>query len=378
MAHVEKRGPGRWRARYRGPDGRERSQTFERKVDAERWLAQVQADKARGQWVDPAAGRITFASWFAEWLATTTGLRPNTRQLYEYLGRRYLVPAFNSAELARITAIDVRRWLAGMRGTKLSPNTVAKAYRLLSRVMRTAVDEGLIAKSPCVIKGAGTEHTPEMRFATVEEVAELADAIGPRYRAMVLMAAFGGLRLGELGGLRRRRVNVLHRSVTVADILTEVNGRLDIGPPKTEAGKRTVVLPAFVLVDLERHLELWSEPGPDGLVFPAPDGGPMRRSNFRRRTWDPATEAVGLAGLRFHDLRHSAGTLTAVAGATTKELMARLGHSSPRAALIYQHATEERDGAIADALDRLVSQTLAASPRPEPPVPLRPTGGTVP
>ena len=200
MAHVEKRGPGRWRARYRGPDGRERSQTFDRKADAERWLAQVETDKARGQWVDPAAGRITFGSWFAEWLATTTSLRPNTRQLYEYLGRRYLVPAFNSAELARISAIDVRRWLAGMRRTKLSPNTVAKAYRLLSRVMRTAVDEGLIAKSPCVIKGAGTEHTPEMRFATVEEVSELAEAIGPRYRTMVLSAAFGGLRFGELGG----------------------------------------------------------------------------------------------------------------------------------------------------------------------------------
>ena len=131
MAHVEKRGPGRWRARYRGPDGRERSQTFDRKVDADRWLAQVETDKARGQWVDPAHGRITFATWFEEWMATATDLRPNTLALYEYLGRRYLVPAFGSTELAKITAIDVRRWLAGMRGTKLSANTVAKAYRLL-------------------------------------------------------------------------------------------------------------------------------------------------------------------------------------------------------------------------------------------------------
>ena len=97
----------------------------------------------------------------------------------------------------------------------------------------------------------------------------------------------------------------------------------------------------------------------------------MRRSNFRRRTWEPATHAVGVDGLRFHDLRHSAGTLSAVAGATTKELMARMGHSSPRAALIYQHATAERDGAIADALDRLVAGSLAASSRPEPPLPFR-------
>ena len=131
---------------------------------------------------------------------------------------------------------------------------------------------------------------------------------------------------------------------------------------------------AFLVDELAKHLEQWGEPGPEGLVFPAAEGGPMRRSNFRRRTWAPATCAVGVAGLRFHDLRHSAGTLSAVAGATTKELMARMGHSSPRAALIYQHATAERDGAIADALDRLVAGTLAASSRPEPPIRLRPTG----
>ena len=361
MAHVEKRGPGRWRARYRGPDGRERSQTFDRKVDAERWLAQVETDKARGQWVDPAAGRVTFGAWFAEWMATTTDLRPNTRQLYEYLGRRYLVPGFGSKELAKITAIDIRRWLAGMRGTKLSANTVAKAYRLLKHVMTTAADEGLIGRSPCVIKGAGTEHLPEMKFATVDQVAELADVVGPRYRALVLLAAFGGFRWGELGGLRRRRVDMLHRTVTVAEILTEVNGRLDIGPPKTEAGRRTVVLSAFLVDELASHLEQGGEPGPDGLVFPAPEGGPMRRSNFRRRTWEPATRAVGVPGLRFHDLRHSAGTLSAVAGATTKELMARMGHSSPRAALIYQHATAERDGRCSRPPGRRNSRGLVAA-----------------
>lgn len=374
MAHVEKRGPGRWRARYRGPDGRERSKTFDRKVDAERWLAQTETDKARGQWVDPAAGRLTFEEWWEDWSATVT-LRSSTRDLYAYLARRHLLPVFGRAELARITSTDVRRWLAGMRATKLSPNTVAKAYRLLARVMAAAVEDGRVGRSPCSVKGAGTERSPEMRFADVDQVAELADAVGPRYRALVLTAAFTGLRWGELAGLRRHRVNLLHRSLAVAEILTEVNGRLDVGPPKTDAGRRTVALSAFLVDELERHLEEWSEPGPDGLVFPAPDGGPMRRSNFRRRTWDPATRAAGVPGLRFHDLRHSAGTLAAVTGATTKELMARMGHSSPRAALIYQHATAERDGAIADALDALVAGALAASSRPDAPTPLRAMGG---
>ena len=163
----------------------------------------------------------------------------------------------------------------------------------------------------------------------------------------------------------------MYRTVAVAEILTEVNGKLDIGPPKTDAGRRTVVLSAFLVDELATHMAQRGEPGPEGLVFPAVEGGPMRRSNFRRRTWEPATRRVGVPGLRFHDLRHSAGTLSAVAGATTKELMARMGHSSPRAALIYQHATAERDEAIADALERLVAGTLAASSRPEPPLILR-------
>lgn len=368
MAQIEKRrqkrsdgslGPVRWRARYRGPDGRERSQTFPKRSDAEHWLASVEGEKARGTWLDPALGKVTFAVWLEDWTSTTSNLRPATLDLYAYLARRYLLPAFGQAPLAKITAQDVRSWLASMRATDLSPNTVAKAYRLLARVMGAAVEAGVIGRSPCVVRGASTERSPEMRFATVDQLAELANAVQPRYRALVLTAAYAGLRWGELAGLRRRRVNLLHATITVAEQLTEVNGRLEVGPPKTEAGRRAVALPAFLVVELEQHLASWSEPGPEGLVFPAPEGGPMRRSNFRRRAWEPAVRHLDLVGLRFHDLRHSAGTLTAVAGATTKELMARMGHSSPRAALIYQHATAERDAAVAAALD-----ALAASPRP--------------
>jgi Phage integrase family/Transposase len=192
-----------------------------------------------------------------------------------------------------------------------------------------------------------------MRFATVAQVAALAEAIGPRYRALVLVAAYGGLRWGELVGLRVRRVDLLHGRVTVA----EVNGRLIPGPPETEAGRRTVTLPAVAAVALAEHLAEFAEPGPDGLVFPAPQGGYLRRSNFRRRWWLQATRAAGLEGLRFHDLRHSAATLALAAGANTRELMERMGHTSPTMALRYQHVMAGRDQAIAlaharAALDR--------------------------
>jgi integrase len=244
-----------------------------------------------------------------------------------------------------------------MRATQLSPSTIAKAYRLLGRVMGAAIDEGVVGRSPCTIKGASVERSPEMRCPSLEQVHQLADAVPEQSRAMIYTAALAGLRWGELAGLRRHRVDLLHRTVTVAEQLTEVNGRLDFGAPKTETSVRTVALPALLVDALDAQLIRWTEPGADGLVFPAQEGGPMRRSNFRRRVWAPAVGRVGLSGLRFHDLRHTAGTQAAVAGATTKELMARLGHSSPRAALIYQHATAERDAKLAAQLDLLAARS---------------------
>jgi integrase len=204
-----------------------------------------------------------------------------------------------------------------------------------------------------------------MRFASVAQVAALAEAIGPRYGALVLVAAYGGLRWGELVGLRVKRVDLLHGRVTVAEQVAEVNGQLIPGPPKTEAGRRTVTLPAVAAVALAEHLANFAEPGPEGLVFPAPQGGYLRRSNFRRRWWVPATRAVGVQGLRVHDLRHSAATMALAAGANTRELMERMGHTSPAVALRYQHVMAGRDQAIAAALDELVQ--AAANLPPERP-----------
>jgi hypothetical protein len=165
-----------------------------------------------------------------------------------------------------------------------------------------------------------------MRFATVAQVAALASAIAPRYRALILVAAYGGLRWGELVGLRVKRVDLRHGRVTVAEQVSEVNGQLIPSPPKTEAGRRTVTLPAVAAVALAEHLAEYAEHGADGLVFPGPEGGYLRRSNFRRRWWLRATRAAGVEGLRFHDLRHSAATLALAAGSRPT---ARSGTPSP-------------------------------------------------
>ena len=314
-------------------------------------------------WADPKLGRITLAEWAKRWQTTTTNLRPTTRDLYAYLLRRFLLPTFGKAALSSIDPLSVRSWLANLQAQQLSPSTIAKAYRLLSRILGAAVEAGYLLRNPCTVKGAGQERAPEMRFATVAQVAALADAIGPRYRALVLVAAYGGLRWGELVGLRAKRVDLLHGWVTVAEQVAEVNGQLLPSLPKTEAGRRTVTLPAVAAVALAEHLAEFAQPGPEGLVFPAPQGGYLRRSNFRRRWWVPATRAAGVEGLRVHDLRHSAATLALAAGASTRELMERMGHTSPAVALRYQHVMAGRDQAIATALDELIQAAANLPPK---------------
>ena len=279
-------------------------------------------------------------------------LAPATQDLYRYLLRKHVVPRFGSMAVERITAAEVQAWLADLHRSELSSNTAAKAYRCLSGAMDGDVDAGLIARSPCTLKGAGTERHAEMKVATPEQVAELAAAVGPRWEALVFAAAYTGLRWGELAGLRRRGVDLERKLVTVTRKLGEVNGQLSFSPPKTAAGKRTIGMPSFVARSLAVHIDLYALPGAEGLVFPSADGQPMRRSNFRRRVWEPATTEVGMTGFRFHDLRHTAATLAAASGTSLKALMARIGHASAAAALRYQHVIDGQDAEIVSYLER--------------------------
>jgi integrase len=307
MGHVERRvwtSKVSYRARYRDPAGRERSKTFGRKADAERWLAEVEHAKTRGLWTDPRLGRIRFADWLTAWWATTTNLRPTTRARDETLLRRHALPRFGQLPLAAIGQLEVRSWVAQLSAEGLAPATVVKAYQLLGKVLAAAVDAGYLAQSPCRNVPLPKIEREEMRFLTPAEIVDLAEAIHVRYRALVFVGAYGGLRIGELAGLRPSRVDLLAGAVTVAEILTEVKGKLIAGPPKTRAGRRTVGLPPFVVRELKAHLAAAQRPS--SHVFTAPGGGPLRVRSFRARFWVPATKAAGLPGLRIHDLRHTA------------------------------------------------------------------------
>lgn len=354
MASITKRTTGdgevRYDARVRIGD-RVQTRTFRRRADAERWARDREVRKDRGDLFDARAGFRPLGEYASAWIAGRS-LAPRTRELYEDLLRRHLEPHLGTTPLVRLTTDRIRGWWSTV-ATDVSPLQAAKAYRLLRAILNTAVADGLLARNPCVVPGAGRERSAERPLVEPEQLLALADAIDPRYRAVVLLASTGALRLGEILGLRRRHVDLAARAVVVHQQAQELrDGTVIVRDPKTAAGRRTVALPDFVADALADHLDRHVERHPDAWLFTGPRGGLVRRPALHHR-WDEARRAVGLADLTMHDLRHAGATLAAWSGASTKDLMARLGHASPRAALRYQHAAQRRDREIADRLGEL-------------------------
>ncbi|MEU8371473.1 tyrosine-type recombinase/integrase, partial [Micromonospora tulbaghiae] len=171
-----------------------------------------------------------------------------------------------------------------------------------------------------------------------------------------ILAALSGLRWGELAALRRCDVDLDAATVRVPRKLAALKDRLEFGPPKSAAGVRVVALPEAAVEALSEHLAEHVEDGNDALIFTGAKGAMLRSGNFGRAVkWTKTAASVGLAGFHFHDLRHTGNTLAAASGASTRELMHRMGHATMRAALIYQHATSERDREIAQAMDRRIA-----------------------
>lgn len=350
---------GRYQARYAGPDGvmRPADDTFATKAEAEEWLTLTEAELLEDEWIDPDAGEVLLSDYGATWIDERPGLRPKTLALYRYLLRSHIVPYFPAMTIARLNLATVRRWRKKLLDNGVSSVTAAKAYRLLRAIMNTAVDDGLIRRNPCRIKGAGSEDSPERRVLTVPQVYAIADAVGSRYRVLIVLATFASLRWAELAALRPGDIDLDARTVRVTRQINYPRGSgHSFGPPKSRAGRRVVSFPGLIVHDLREHLDGL---GPAAsLVFTSPDGAPMRHSNFYRRVWLPALAAVGLPGVHFHDLRHTGNQFSADAGASLRELMEHMGHDSARAALIYLHASAERQRAIADQVGKNAEAAL--------------------
>jgi integrase len=317
----------------------------------------------KGEWLDPDAGTVKLDEYITRWIKERD-LKPRTREEYERHIRLHVKPYLGEKPMNEINAQGIRTWRSDRLNDDVGHSTVAKTYRILHAIFATAVDDDLMRRNPCRIKGAGQDKAEERPTATLDQVFGIAEAIQPRYRLMILLAAFAQLRFGELIALRRNNVDFDKMELRVRRATAEMEDGTQVdGDPKSEAGKRPISVPEGLRSDIETHLERYAQAGPAGRLFVGPQGGIPLRRNFNR-IWHAALKGAKIpkeTGLHLHDLRHTGSTWSAQSGATLKELMARIGHSSTRAAMIYQHASRDRDDAIATALNVLIVEARSGA-----------------
>jgi integrase len=361
MASIAKRADGRWRARYRDQSGKEHSKHFNRKVDAQCWLDEVTARLVTGTYVDPKAGRDTLRDFAEQWMAGRVHLKPKTVASYDSLLASRVLPRWRDVPLSRIDYEGVGAWVAEMRADGLSASRTRQSYHLLTSMLDDAVKGGRLARNPAA--GIDLPRLPRVdkQYLNHAEVEALAEASGAD-RLIVLTLAYTGLRWGELAALRARRVDLLRGRLEITEAVTEINGRLEWGTPKSHQ-TRSVPISRFLREDLAQHL---AGRGPDDLAFPSARGTPLRVGNYRRRSFNTAASSVGLDGLTPHELRHTAASLAIASGASVKGVQSMLGHASATLTLDrYGHLFGDELDAIADRLDTHRTRSLADLVRTE-------------
>lgn len=370
MASVAKRPDGRWRARYRDPDGKEHSKHFARKVDAAQHVVTVAADVLRGQYLDPSAGKITFGQYADKWRHGQIH-RDTTTARVEVALRRHVLPTFGAAPLASVSRSQVQAWVKG-RSQLLAPSTVALTYGYLATIYKAAVSDGLIARTPCtgirlpdVARVRVIAHEQDVPGGLVAptpvQVLDLAAAVPARYRGLVLISAGAGLRVSEALGLTVDRLDFLRRRVVIDRQALRSGG---FGPPKTAASARVVPLGDDLLGELAEHLRRWPaarDGDSAGLVFTTVQGRPIRSQHLRMHVWLPALRAAGLPlDTRWHSLRHSYASTLIAAGEPVAVIQRRLGHASISEMNTYAHLFPESEGATRQAVDSAYAAARAA------------------
>ncbi len=372
---------GRWKASYTGPDTKlyEAPHTFAAKIDAEAWLTDRRREIDRDLWSPPAspeqqktarrqrkAAGVVFGDYAKRWVATRTvkgrPLRPRTIAHYEKLLRDHINPTFGRKPIRDIDMESVDRWYA--KTLTDHPTMRAHTYSLLRTILETArTRDRIIDTSPCVIRGAGAATRKiKPKPATLNELAVLESEMPERYRLMVPLAGWCALRFGELVELRRGDIDLDDNVVKIRRAAVRVDGGWLVGDPKFDAGIRDVAMPPHIVPTVKAHLAAHVGRGGDSLLFPARNGGHLQPSTLSRHFYNART-AAKREDLRWRDLRHSGAVLAAQTGATLAELMARLGHSTPAAAMRYQHAAAGRDKQIAELLSALAKSVDAPTDR---------------
>jgi integrase len=368
MASIEKRprrgGRLSWRAHYRTPSGEQRNKTFDRKVDAERFLASVENSRVTGTFVDPVLSRLTVGEWTKRWLEGQTHVKPSTYERYAGVIRKHVEPTWANVMLSNVSHGDVQAWVARLTATQ-SPSSVRKIHRVLSLILDMAVKDGRLARNVAEKVNLPRPIKHERRYLTHSQVEDLARACGypadpskhssydtrtnEMYRLVVLFLSYTGVRFGEMAALKVKRIDLTRRRAAIVESVTPVQGKgLVWGTPKSHQ-RREVSIPSFLVSDLADRV---NGRGPDDLVF----GGirndqPLRVSTFRS-AFSAAAAAIGVPDLHPHELRHTAASLAIASGADVKVVQKMLGHASATMTLdTYGHLFEDRLDEVAAAMD---------------------------
>jgi integrase len=357
FAGISQIASGRWQVRYTGPDGVRRyaPHTFARREDAEVWAGVTRREIERGRWSGDAPTPTTFGAYSARWLdnrqVAGRPLKARTAEHYQAILDAHLTPEFGHRQLSAIRPKDVRAWYEVTLTDR--PTLRSHAYSLLRTIFASAITEELIDANPCRIVGAGrAKRVHRIRPASVAELGVLTEAMPERLRLMVTLASWCALRFGEIVELRRGDIDLGAEVIRIRRAAVRTKGTYQITRPKSDAGVRDVAIPPHIIPTIEQHFASHVGKHRDALIFPA-DGGEHLQPSTLYRHWYKARAKAGRPDLRFHDCRHSGAVLAAATGASLAELMARLGHSTPTAAMRYQHVAAGRDREIAQLLSKL-------------------------
>ena len=321
--------PGGNKARVRFDNGKTRSKTFATVREARAWTRRTLTEVADETFIPEANGKLPLSEWAERYMEARVDFAPATRNRKVSDLKNWVLPEFGRRSLRSITQPDVKAWVSAMVRSGCNPGSVKLRYETLASLMRAAVDAELIRKSPCYRVALPRYEQEEMRLLTIGEIVDLSNAIDRRYRALILLAGTGALRMGELAALRGKRIDFNRGTIEVAENLILDNGRPEFGPLKTKASRRKVPLPRQTIAALEDHTEEF-EIRREDLLFTSAQGKLLRSYQFRRRFFHPASELCGLAPLRPHDLRHSAISLWISSGANPKVVQTKAGHASIR------------------------------------------------
>ncbi|MEV4644951.1 tyrosine-type recombinase/integrase [Saccharopolyspora sp. NPDC049357] len=384
MSFVEKTGNSTWRVRYPKDDGTLGSiPGFDSAPAAQRKADEIDADRRRGTFLDPSAGKVPFEAWASTWF-DSIDVSENTESQYRSITKNHILPRWGSTAIGDITGSAVHGWSKKLRRHGYAHTTVSTIVKVLSMMLADAAHERLIPDNPVRPQRRGKQRRRDTRrrealWATPEQVLTIALQAAiyawPGAGILIITAAYTGARWGELTGLQRHNTHLNNGHIIIDPdngALHEINGKLTLGPPKTEDSARTITLPPF-LIDLLRH-HLTTHDGPH--VFVTPDHQPLRRSNYARRAMRPATDGTlhhpnphhqlqpVVPGLTFHGLRHSHKTWL-IADAIPQVAQARrMGHVLPdKIEHIYSHVAHEVETRLLNCLQQRWETSLHAIPR---------------